>query len=147
MALNKPSVRANKFVQLFLCLCLGISFGLGGTFPAAAAPPTEKSESTKLPVGVIKRLNNINYRLNGAEQYISSNTKSAANLLKLSAEIFAEIEKIYAGQFDQTHPDFVVVKNRYDNLLNRVNTKSTEETKTQDNAQASKKSKFQRSAE
>lgn len=147
MAINKPSVRANKFVQLSLSLCIAISFFLGGTFPAAAAPPPQKPESTKLPVGVIKRLNNIDYRLNGAEQHISSNTKSAANLLKLSAEIFAEIEKLYAGQFDQSHPDFVVVKNRYDNLLNRVNTKSTAEAKTQGNTPASKKSKFRQSAE
>lgn len=80
------------------------------------APVAKQSDEAKLPGGVKKRLKDITDHLNAAERYADSDAKNAQYKLSQAEEIFSEIDKMYAGQFDPSNPDYAAVKKRYNEL-------------------------------
>jgi uncharacterized protein YbcI len=115
--------------------------------PLVAPVSAKKSGGDKLPGGVKKRLQDIAGYLNSAERYASSDAQNAKHKLQQAEELFAEIKKMYSGQFDETNPEFTAVRNRYNSLMGKADAQGTAEAKAKAGAQASKELTEKQSAE
>lgn len=107
----------------------------------------KQSGGAKLPGGVKKRIRDISKHLDGAERYAATDAKNAKYKLQRAQELFAEIDKMYAGQFDKSHKDYMAVKSRYDSLMGQADTQGAAEAKALGDAQAAKDQKEKQSAD
>lgn len=117
--------------------------------PAAATPAKSVSSSSstttastnKLPGGVKKRLQDINRLLDSVEtRGLSYNLDKAANL-------FAEIDKNYAGKFDPADTLFVTTRTRYETLKTQSQQQHAEKEQAKAEQAAAKAAMEQQSAE
>lgn len=115
--------------------------------PKAAPAAAAKSDSGKLPAGVTKRLKDIDALLNRAEASATSDAKNTAYKLSQAEELFAEIDKMYADQFDKADPDFAAVKARYDGLMVTADAQAAAEAGDKAGAEAAEAAKEKQSAE
>jgi hypothetical protein len=138
----------NKATRLRKQLDRKLAQATKNTASSRAAPLAEKkTTSTKLTGGVKKRLKDIDAFLNRAERYAATDAKNANYKLQQAAELFAEIDRMYAGQFDPAHADYVRVKNRYDNLLGKTEAQGVAEAKAIVAAEVAREAKEKQSAE
>ncbi|MFH2123486.1 MAG: hypothetical protein ABIJ50_08420 [Pseudomonadota bacterium] len=108
---------------------------------------TPQADGDKMPGGVSKRLKDIGSRLDDAERYLVRNALSSKSMLDQASEIFAEIDKMYAGKFDPHAPEYAAVLNRYTDLQSKIEAQSAAETQATANAAAGKAAGEQQSAE
>ncbi len=97
--------------------------------PAPSSPPkssTPSSANEKLAAGVSKRLRDIDRELKTVERYLAkeneSSIKQAEYKLNEAKNLFDEIDKNYAGQFDPLHPDYASAVERFDTLKQNIKT-------------------------
>ncbi len=123
--------------------------GGASTAPAAAAQPaaTQKTEGTQLPAGVKKRLKDIDRHLDNADRYMGKDPKQSAYILQQADELFREIDKNYAGQFDPAHPDYSGTRQRYDQLTAAASAGAAARDQAKADEGAAKKMQEQQSAE
>lgn len=114
------------------------------TTPQAGAV---KSDNTKLPGGVKKRLKDISRHLDNAERYATKDSKQAQYKLSQAEELFDEIDKMYSGQFSSSHPDYAAVKNRFDALSGKAAKQGVAEAEAKEGASAAKAAMEKQSAE
>lgn len=105
-----------------------------GTSPKTPANTGSQSAAAKLPGGVGKRLKDIARFLDSAEQYASQDAKQARYKLDLTEELFAEIDKNYADQFDPNHPDYAAAKERYNQLAGKAEEQGAAEVRAKADA-------------
>ena len=111
------------------------------------APAAKQPDGAKLPGGVKKRLKDINGHLDSAERYVGSDAAKAQYKLSQAEELFAEIDRMYADQFDQAHPDYAAVKIRYDELTGMAAEQGTAEAKAEADTADAKVAKEKQSEE
>ncbi|MFZ7111735.1 MAG: hypothetical protein ACOWYE_08635, partial [Desulfatiglandales bacterium] len=115
--------------------------------PQAAPPAVKKADEARLPGGVTKRLKDIGRHLDSADSYAAKDSKQAAYILQQADELFREIDKMYAGQFDSAHSDYADIRKRYDQLIQQTTAQAAAEDKAKAGEQASKKMQEQQSAQ
>ncbi len=112
--------------------------------PAPAAKP---ADGAKLPGGVKKRLKDITRHLDSAERYTGTDAEKAQYKLGQAEELFAEIDRMYAAQFDPANPDYTAVKNRYTKLTGMAAEQGAAEAKAEADAAGAKAAKEKQSDE
>ncbi|MBE0585446.1 MAG: hypothetical protein IH612_17015, partial [Desulfofustis sp.] len=102
----------------------------------SAAPAVQPATAGKLPGGISSRLTKITAELDKAEQAYSANGNTPSNRtyvpLQKARVLKDEIDKNYAGQFSESHPEIAVVFER----LNRLQAMMDESTETSATASA-----------
>ncbi|MBU1711093.1 MAG: hypothetical protein KKE17_13905 [Proteobacteria bacterium] len=111
------------------------------------ATTTKQIDLTKLPAGLKKNLEGINENLDNADEYAGKDANNANRWLKEAESSFAYIDRMYANQFDPTHPDYVAVKNRYNELVNKVAAQGNAEIKAEADAAGAEAAKEKKSEE
>jgi hypothetical protein len=96
---------------------------------------------------VKKRLKDITRHLDSAERYAGSDAEKAQYKLGQAEELFAEIDRMYADQFDAANPDYAAVKNRYNQLTGMAAAQGAAEAKSEADAADAKAAKEKQSGE
>ena len=113
------------------------------------ATTAQQSDSAELPSNVKSSLAKINIYLNNAESAFAKgkSAKSANHQIVKATEIFELINKRYSGKFDPTHPDYVAVKDHYNELVSKVDALDNSEAKSKTDTAAAKDAREKQSAE
>jgi len=112
--------------------------------PAAGAA---SAGGAKLPAGVSKRLQEASGFLNEGEGYAGRDALKAGYKLDQAKARLDEIDRMYAGKFDPTHPDYVAVMQRYQALALQVEQRQASEAAQQADADAAAAQRDAQSAE
>jgi hypothetical protein len=126
------------------------------------ATTTKTIDSTELPSNVKSNLTKITMHLDQVESILAGTRemkkdgktygqdkrgKQSKRQIEEAAEIFELIDKRYTGKFDPNHPDFVVVKNRYNKLAGKAEAQGNADAKAKADAASAKAGAEKKSAE
>jgi len=107
----------------------------------------KQSQESKLPGGVSKRLKDINGHLDNAERYASRDAKKSKYKLQQASALFDESDRMYRDQFDPSHSEYVVVKNRFNDLEGKADAQGAQEARAKADAAKSQEAMEKQSAE
>lgn len=105
--------------------------------PVEIEKKPDTSQTDKLPGGVQKRIRDIDRALKQVERQLSNNQIEGARYqLNQVTEYFAEIDKMYSGQFSTNHPEYQAAQQRYKEVKAQIDAGA--EAEAQAEAEAAK---------